>query len=214
METTQIRKNDGTPYPSEKAAKAQAARKKLKFSNVISVDGGFAIEVPAIKPPEEVKSDSANVQSDDKSASVNEQEVPAKKKKGAISWKPSRKLDIPERFKNSNFDYYLANADKMGRVRQLITDGYEVDKEISRKMNEEFGHDRHDKQLDGTYRVNEHIVMRIPKEKAQEIRDYYSQQANGKEEEYENETRESLDKLGGVTSYIPREARKRASSRY
>ena len=105
--------------------------------------------------------------------------IPAKKKARSV-WKPANIIEIPERFKDPNFRYRCVNFKHEGRVMQKENEHWEVDKYIVPKMRAEgyFGVSQSSLQdgrpMDDTLRFRELIVMRIPKEIAEERKAYYA----------------------------------------
>lgn len=93
-------------------------------------------------------------------------------------WGPSRVLEIPEKFKNPKFTYRWASKGMAGRIGKLRSEGWEIDKELSKLMN---GTDhtladgaKDGEGLDSTTQMRELVVMRLPKVLAKERAAYYA----------------------------------------
>lgn len=95
-------------------------------------------------------------------------------------WKPSRVLDIPQHLKVKGFTYRWASKNQVGRIQKLISEGWEIDTELSKKLSTSLPKTVIDgSPLDGTVQRRELIVMRIPDEMAVARRAYYAQKAAG-----------------------------------
>lgn len=95
-------------------------------------------------------------------------------------WKPSRVLDIPQHLKVKGFTYRWASKNQVGRIQKLISEGWEIDTELSKKLSTAIPKTIIDgSPLDGTVQRRELIVMRIPDEMADARRAYYAQKAAG-----------------------------------
>ncbi len=118
-------------------------------------------------------------------------EVKAQKKKesldeireqraASLPWKPAKTLDIPELYKDKRFVYRWVNMKKDGNVQRKVSEGWEIDKVLSKKLLHiakplEYGSD-----LDDTIQINGMIVMRMPKEIAEKRKEYYNKVTNSK----------------------------------
>lgn len=130
-------------------------------------------------------------------------EKPAKPKPTPrTSWKPANLMKIPEKFKNPNYAYYCANWKWPGRILKLQNEGWEVDTEIMPKMKKagmipdlpatlQDGVPK-----DNTLRFRELVVLRMPKEMAEERKRYY-RGLNPLKQKLEEEDRDLDEKLGG-----------------
>jgi len=224
-----IIKLNGECFPTELSAKGQAAKLAISENGdkekyiVAKIAEGFIIlapdieENPTVDQPNNTKSSDEQVnkvqadsgaQQDVAAETTGEEPATKKKSKVTAPWRRSRLLDIPEELKEPGFVYKLANTRKVGRIRELELQGFEVDKKLSAKMK---GYERFDKNLDGTYQVNELLVMRISVEGAELRKREYSREANGAQERNEEEVRENLG--NGMSLYTPEEGRARAQAR-
>lgn len=100
------------------------------------------------------------------------------------TWRPGKKLEIPAKFKDSRFVYRFASTTDPSRVRQLIADGWEVDRSVQKKMEEFYGNKGMTKayggkalndgtSLDSTWGLREMLLMRITKEEKEKHDAYY-----------------------------------------
>ena len=60
--------------------------------------------------------------------------VPVQKKPATKPWKPSKLLLIPEQFKEKGFEYRWCSKDRPGNIRKKQSEGWVIDKVISKKM--------------------------------------------------------------------------------
>lgn len=107
-------------------------------------------------------------------AKENGEEV-EEKKSPTTPWKPSKKLNIPEHMKDPRFVYRFVNTKKEGNELKKLDEGWEYDKELSAKL-ATIGAMRginDGTPLDSVYRIRELVVMRMPKEMANERNKYY-----------------------------------------
>ena len=96
-----------------------------------------------------------------------------------LPWKPANVVEIPEEFKDPRYDYYCANWHHEGRLIKKLREGWEVDKDISKKM-EAAGYFDYElptslkeaSPRDGTVKFRELIVLRCSKEVSKARREY------------------------------------------
>ena len=95
-------------------------------------------------------------------------------------WKPSRVLEIPAHLKKKGFTYRWASKTQVGRIQKLISEGWEIDTELSKKLSTALPKTIMDgSPLDGTVQRRELIVMRITDELATARRAYYAKKTSG-----------------------------------
>lgn len=194
-----ITKADGSPFATEVATKSAVTRFKLKDYTIVPHNGGYAIlvkeetqmttsanatpEVPPTIPPEEA------------------QNLPTPepvKHRVTTPWKPARKLDIPEHLKNPAFVYRWCDKNKPGNIQKKMSEGWEVDKELSRKLTAIATRTLNDgSPLDGTAQIAELIVMRMPREMAASRNEYYAKRS----EMATKEAQEDLKRRTGGQAY-------------
>jgi len=121
-------------------------------------------------------------------------------RKASTPWKPARLLDIPEHLKDPSFTYRWCTTNKPGNIRKKQSEGWIIDKELSKKLATDLVPTIEDgKPLDGVVGIRELIVMKIPNEKAQARKEFYQQRGEmatqAKQQELDNEVR----RLGGET---------------
>lgn len=188
-----ITKSDGSPFATEIAARAAVTRHKLENYTIVPRNGGYAIEVK-----EEIQMEpSANV-----APEVTESPIPLTpepvKHRVTTPWKPARKLDIPEHLKNPAFVYRWCDKNKPGNIQKKMSEGWEVDKELSRKLTAIATRTLNDgSPLDGTAQIAELIVMRMPKEMAASRNEYYAKRS----EMATKEAQEDLKRRTGGQAY-------------
>jgi len=110
-------------------------------------------------------------------------EVKKEKKKGSVSWRPSSILGIPTHLKDPNYRYRWCDKDKLGNIRKKESEGWEIDKVLSRKMTSLNTTINDGSPLDGATTMRELIVMKMPVEMAEARNKYYEDRANGSMEE-------------------------------
>ncbi len=100
------------------------------------------------------------------------------KGKPSAKWRPARITDIPMEFKNPSRTYHFFR-DTPNSLRKRIMEQWQVDLEIAHKMDEAFGQRtlQSGTTVDGAYRVNELILMWMPKEIAEDRNTYFSNRA-------------------------------------
>ena len=101
-------------------------------------------------------------------------------KKGQVSapWRPARITDIPLEYKDPNYVYRFIH-DTPNSIRKRNMEQWEIDIEIAKKMDERFGPRNLSAGLtiDGAYRVNELILVRMPKQVAESRKEYFKKQS-------------------------------------
>lgn len=107
----------------------------------------------------------------------------SKKHRVTVPWNPAKIWGIPEKYRDPSFVYRGFDADKPGNIRKRLSEGWEVDKELSKKMDLVPATINDKTRLDGTTQVRELLVMRLPKEMAEQRNKYYSERRATKKEE-------------------------------
>ncbi len=110
------------------------------------------------------------------------------KKKATTPWKPARVLDIPKHLKDPAFVYRWVDKDKPGNVRKKLSEGWEIDKELTKKMTG-VRTATDGSNIDGTMQIREMIVMKIPKELAEARNKYFSERTKDNLEAEQNKFR-------------------------
>jgi hypothetical protein len=124
-----------------------------------------------------------------------------KKKPMPRTWRPARMLDIPEKFKDPRFVYRHCTTNKPGNIQKKLAEGWEVDKEILKKMEKEGLIPKtiqDGEQQDGVMRIREMVVMRMPKELAQSRREYYNSKTDSREKKIDDDLRSSAPIYGKI----------------
>jgi len=93
------------------------------------------------------------------------------------SWKPAKVLEIPEKFKDSRFVYRWVDRDRIGNVRKKLSEGWEIDSELTKKLVKLPKTLQDGSNLDSTFHIRELILMRLPKELAEARRKYYAERS-------------------------------------
>ncbi len=128
-------------------------------------------------------------------------------KKSSTPWKPARVIDIPESYKDPRFTYRWCNTLKMGNIQKKIQEGWEIDKILSKKLNELYGLNRtleDGSPMDSTVKMRELIVMRIPKEMAEERNEYYRKRGQIDRKSIEKGMRENLNETSDPANILGR----------
>lgn len=105
--------------------------------------------------------------------------APSLDKPKTVSWKPAKILEILESFKDPRFVYRWADKDKMGNIRKKLSEGWEIDTTLTKKLANLPKTLQDGSNLDSTFQVRELIVMRIPKELAAARNKFYSERGEG-----------------------------------
>lgn len=95
-------------------------------------------------------------------------------------WKPAKILEIPEKLKNSNFTYRWVSKDRPGNVRKKLSEGWEFDTELTKKLTDLPKTLQDGSNLDSTFQVRGLVVMKMPKELAAERSKYYGDRSKRK----------------------------------
>jgi hypothetical protein len=115
-------------------------------------------------------------------------------------WRPFKRLKIPKDVQDPRFHYHFVDTTKEGNELSMLNEGYEYDKEVAQKLKDrglapirplKDGHG-----VDGTYRVNELVLMRIPVEDWEEHQEYYRQQGKIDKEGMKRQMRTDIGKEG------------------
>lgn len=137
---------------------------------------------------------------------LNKPSAQVEQKSVSTPWKPARVIDIPEGYKDQRFTYRWCNVLKIGNIQKKIQEGWEVDKIMSKKLNELYGLNRtieDGSPIDSTVKMRELIVMRIPKEVAHERNEYYHKRGQIDQESIEKGMRDNIsNKTGSDPSNI------------
>jgi hypothetical protein len=134
-----------------------------------------------------------------------EQKIAASlQKSSSTPWKPFRRLDIPGNVKDARFEYYFADTTQQGNELALLNEGWEYDMDIAQKLKDRgLAPKRPLKDgngVDGTYRVNELVLLRIPKEQYAEHQQYYRQQGKIDKETIKHQMRKDIGHEGAHES--------------
>ena len=104
-------------------------------------------------------------------------ETPNKSQQARRPWQPSSILKIPKKFLNSNYTYRWVTGSREGNMRKKLSEGWEIDKDVSKKMMKENYLQESTaldgKSPDGALRMREMTLMRMTKETAEKRREYY-----------------------------------------
>lgn len=118
-------------------------------------------------------------------------------------WKPARVLDIPAELKDKRFTYRWASKRSVGRIQKLIAEGWEIDKEISSKLEGSLPSTMEDgSSLDGTVQRRELVVMRLPREMADARNAYYQKRAGETVASAEDQLKKSGLSYGKMTTTV------------
>lgn len=108
------------------------------------------------------------------------------KQKAKSTWRPSRVLEVPEKFKDPAFVYRWVNTDKQGNYRKKLSEGWEVDMSLTKKMEPDVTIEE-GKSIEGAMQVREMIVMRLPVEKAKARNQFYVERSENAVAEQERQ---------------------------
>jgi hypothetical protein len=131
----------------------------------------------------------------------------AAEKSVSTPWKPARITEIPEYLKDPRFIYRGCNSKKTGNIQKKLQEGWEVDKELSKKLDELYGLNRtiqDGSPLDSTHQVRELIYMRMPKELALERNEYYRKRGQIDRKSIEKGMRENLNETSDPSNILGR----------
>lgn len=176
-----VLRENNEPFATDKAAKMFAGRRKWFDAEIVPYEGGgYAVDV-----------------SEDLYKEWKSSEEDAKEKKHVVTspWKPATLLSIPENLKDKGYVYRFCNKKTEGNIQKKIAEGWEIDKELSKKLNSaptiEDG-----KPIDGTLHVRELVVMRMRKELKESRDKYFRDLANGSIGSANIEMREKAGQMG------------------
>lgn len=190
-----ITKSDGSPFATETAARSAVTRFKLKDFIIVPHNSGYAIEIK-----EEIQMEpSANVTPVIQAPPPSIEAAPEPvKHRVTTPWRPARILDIPEHLKNPAFVYRWCDKNKPGNIQKKMSEGWEVDKELSRRLTAIATRTVNDgTPLDGTAQIRELVVMKMPKEMAASRNEYYAKRS----EMATKEAQEDLKRKTGGQAY-------------
>lgn len=105
---------------------------------------------------------------------MSNQPVTPTKHKVTRPWEPAKLLDIPQHLKDPNFTYRFCNKNAIGNIQKKEAEGWEIDKDLSKKLQQLQRTINDGSKLDGTLQIREMIVMRMPKELAKARNEYYA----------------------------------------
>ena len=88
-------------------------------------------------------------------------------------WKPARLLDIPEKYKDPKFTYRFVDKKVDGNLSKKENEGWEIDKELSKKVKQLQRTILDGSNLDGSLQIREMIVMKMPKEMVESRKKYF-----------------------------------------
>lgn len=96
------------------------------------------------------------------------------KGQAAASWRPARITDIPTEMKDSRYVYRFV-IDTPNSLRKRLMEQWEIDMDIAKKMDSRFGARTLQAGLtvDGAYRINELILVRMPAAVAESRKKYF-----------------------------------------
>ncbi len=175
---------DSSPFKTKQAAAIFAGRLKLekgKFE-IVPEGEGYAIESQVAPPEKDAKVEAVTVSGSEVITAVTTSEVevkPAKKHRVTTPWKPATLLDIPEHLKDKDYVYRFCDRKREGNIQKKLAEGWEIDKELSKKMKQAKPTLEDGSNLDGTMGIRELVVMRMPKETAEARNKYYADKASG-----------------------------------
>lgn len=118
--------------------------------------------------------------------------APAKLKPPTTPWKPARRAEIPERFKDPRFTYRLCDKGTSGNIARKEEEGWVKDHDLSKKMNIIQRAVEDGTNIDTTYQIRELIAMKMPKEMAAARNKYYRDKATGAAEASTKHYREQV----------------------
>lgn len=170
-----IYKNDGNPFATELAAKMAIGKKKLD-AKAVKVDGGYAVEVwgdnktpteatPPAQPTKEseLKQGEESVQTKTETPDVKVTET----------WRPKNATEIPEEYKDPDFDYKFEYNHKRA-ISDNLRNRWAIDLDVAPQMRKA-GLLFADGSCDSTFVVGDTILMKLPKVRATARRKYYQE---------------------------------------
>lgn len=125
-------------------------------------------------------------------------EVATQVTKATTPWKPARIMDIPSHLKDPAFTYRWCDKKKEGNIQKKESEGWIIDKELSKKMTTLANKTIVDgTPLDGTMQLRELIVMKMPKEMAAERAIYYARKSSKSMEDAKKKFETEARGIGG-----------------
>lgn len=122
------------------------------------------------------------------------------KQPASTPWKPFKRLHIPTGMKDPRFHYHFVDTTREGNELACLNEGYEYDMDIAQKLKERNLAPKRPLNdgsgLDGTYRVNELVLMRIPIEQYNEHLEYYRNKGKTDKETIKRQMRNDIGKEG------------------
>lgn len=196
-----ITKSDGSPFATETAARSAVTRFKLKDFIIVPHNSGYAISVKEETQMEPSANVAPAMQVPPTITPEEAQKLPTSeivKHRVTAPWRPARVLDIPEHLKNPAFTYRWCDKNKPGNIQKKMSEGWEIDKELSRKLTAIATRTVNDgTPLDGTAQIRELVVMKMPKEMAASRNEYYAKRS----EMATKEAQEDLKRKTGGQAY-------------
>ena len=121
------------------------------------------------------------------------------KGKTSASWRPYRITDLPTEMKDARYAYRFI-GDNPNSLRKRLMEQWEVDTEIARKMDAQYGARTMDSgnTVDGAYRVNELILVRMPIEVAESRKKYFQDKTPVQNPRDIKRTADQLAREGGA----------------
>lgn len=142
-----------------------------------------------------------------KSEKANNEEK--KKVRNKTPWKPASVLHVPERYLNKAFVYRWVTKSKPGNMQKKSFEGWEVDTELMKKLQADgiipISTINDGKPVDKTvYAMREMVLMRLPRDLAEERAAYYRDKAHSAQEDAQEKYAEQIKGLvpgGGARGY-------------
>ena len=89
-------------------------------------------------------------------------------------WEPAKVLDVPAHLKDPNYVYRWVNKEKPGNIRKKLSEGWEIDEKLAKKLDVELPKTIQDgSSVDSSHNVRELILMRLPKERKEARQKYF-----------------------------------------
>jgi hypothetical protein len=161
-----IYKKDGKPFATERVAKMIIGAKKIN-ATVVEVDGGYAIKKLDNKESDTkispVQQEKASEQTTTESPDVKVTET----------WRPKNATEIPEEYKEPDFEYKFAYQHKRA-INKKLREGWVIDHNVAQKMRDA-GLLFSDGSCDSTFIIGDTVLMKLPKARAIARRKYYQE---------------------------------------
>jgi hypothetical protein len=136
----------------------------------------------------------------EEAAKIEEKVAVDMKQKSTTPWKPFKRLKIPTEVKDQRFHYHFADTTRDGNELGMLNEGWEYDTDIAQKLKDRnLAPKRPLKDgsgLDGTYKVNELVLMRIPIEDYEEHQKYYRAKGKIDKETMKHDMRQQIGSEG------------------